>query len=171
MKKIQLAAVIVGAVLITGSTVSISAASFARDWRSDFSAGDQGSGYLQGVLQGDTWAALHLALHPQGTNAAPVAPILAPSGLLPFDTSTATTLPKGDDGISEDDAVINEDDAAVNEDDEGISGDASLAISIPSVIPSPTASPTTPSRIPNPMTAPNSGSHEHADQSSNNSDD
>lgn len=171
MKKIKVAAVIIGAVLITGSTVSISAASFARDWRSDFSARDQGSGYLQGVSHGDAWVALHSVLHPQTADAAPIAPILAPSGLLSFDTSTATTLPKGDEGISEDDAVVNEDDAVVNEDDEGISDDASLAISISSVTPSPTASPTTPSGIPNPMTAPNSGSHEHADQSSNNSDD
>jgi hypothetical protein len=165
MKKMKLAAVIVGAALITGSTISISAASIARDHhKSNSGKGNHGSGYLQGVSHGDRWAALHSILNPQGKDAAPVAPILAPSALLPFDTSTATTLPKGDDGISEDDAAINEDDAGVNDDD------ASPLIVTPS-IPTPLTTPTPSAGIPNPMTAPNGGSHEHADQTSDNSDD
>ena len=157
MKKIQWAAIIVGAVLITGSTVSISAASMSKSHhKSHTTAASQKSSFLRGVIPSNSWAALHSVLNAHGKKESPVAPITAPPGLLPSDTSTVT-MSSDEDGIDEEDGTNNEVGEANDDDTPGI-------ISAPS-IPAPTAG------IDNSMKKSHGDSGEHSDQSEGDSND
>jgi len=150
MKKHQLAAIIVGAVLITGSTVSISAASMSRGHHKSHSAKSSASAsYLKGVKEANSWAALHSVLNGSGKVEASLPPILPPAGILPLDTSTAT-MELGDDGI--------------NEVGDANDDDAPGVIATP-VVPAPTATPNSPTGIVNPMTKQHGDSSEHSDHS------
>jgi hypothetical protein len=165
MKKNQLAAIIVGAVLITGSTVSISAASMGKSHHKSHSiSASQKSGFLRGVVAGNSWAALHSVLNSEAKKDTPVAPIVAPPGILLSDTSTVT-MPADDDGINEDSATNNEESATG--DDQENSGDNQVAVidddtaTIGVALPLPT--PTT--GITNPMTNNHGDSNGHSDHS------
>ena len=171
MKKNQLAAIIVGAVLITGSTLSISAASMSKfHHKSHSTTASQKSSFLRGVTPNNSWAALHAVLNDQGKKDSPIAPITAPPGLLPSDTSTVT-MSSDEDGINEEDGTNNED---ASENNQGNSGnnevgevnddDAPGIIGAPS-IPVPTTG------IDNPMTKSHGDSGEQSDQSQGDSND
>jgi hypothetical protein len=155
MKKNQWAAIIIGAVLITGSTVSISAASMSKNHhKSHAIKAKAASGFLRGVVQGNSWAALHAVLNAHANVETPVVPIVAPPGLLPSDTTTAG-VEADEDGIVQEDATENEDLAGVNDDD------ASPIIGVTA----PTLDPNAPTGIANPMTKSHDGANEHSDQS------
>ncbi|HEX7404950.1 MAG TPA: hypothetical protein VF307_03395 [Candidatus Nanopelagicaceae bacterium] len=150
MKKHQLAAIIVGAVLITGSTVSISAASMSKGHHKSHSAKSSASAsYLKGVKEANSWAALHSVLNRSGKVEASLPPILPPSGILPSDTSTAT-MALGDDGNNE---------VGDSNDD-----DAPGVVAAP-VVPAPTPTPNSPTGIVNPMTKHHGDSNEQSGQS------
>jgi hypothetical protein len=158
MKKNQLAAIIIGAVLITGSTVSISAASMSRSHhKSHSTAASHDSSFLRGVMPNNSWAALHSVLNAHEKKDSPVAPITAPTGLLASDTSTVT-MPSDDDGINEENGTNNEVGDLTDDDDApGIIG----ALSTPA--------PTT--GIAHPMMESHGDSGEHSDQSQGDSND
>ena len=172
MKKNKLAAIIVGAVLITGSTVSISAASIGKaHHKSHSSKGSQNSAFLRGVASGDSWAALHSVLNPNEKKDSPVAPILAPSGILPSDTSTVT-ISSDENGINEEHGTNHENASGNNEAAELNDDDAVIGIPVvSSPTPTPSATPNIPAAIANPMTNSRGDSHENSDHSQSDSND
>jgi hypothetical protein len=172
MKKNQLAAIVVGAVLITGSTVSISAASISKGHhKSNSSKEVRNPGYLQGVAHSESWAALHSILSPKSKSEGAVPAILPPMGLVPSDSSTVT-MPSDDQEINQTDtstvSVKSEDDAIMEAE---LSDDAAPGVMGSLALPTPTSAPTNPAGIPNPMTKSHEGSDGHSDQSQGDSND
>ena len=178
MKKNRMVAVIIAAALVTGSTVSIAAASLARDRHESNSGNGVNSDYLVGVSNGHSWGALQSILNPQALETSPIAPIVAPWTI--FDTSTATmeqddtstaTMEQDDSAT----AIMEQDDSAIDAEDSAINADdSSLGLGIPSLS-LPTTTPTTPSSSPstivNPMSTLHGDSQDQTDQSANNTDD